>query len=86
MGQPGFFDVEERYGALDAMGDPLVVLKNSVPWEEFRPLCAKVHEKGRKSPAGRKPLDPVMMFKVLVLQSLYNISDQQMEYQIKDRM
>jgi len=48
MGQPGFFDVEERYGALDAMGDPLVVLKNSVPWEEFRPICAKVHEKKRK--------------------------------------
>lgn len=36
MGQPGFSDVEERYGALDAMGDPLVVLKNSVLWEEFR--------------------------------------------------
>ena len=86
MGQPGFFDVEERYDALDAMGDPLVMLKNSVPWEAFRPLCAKVHEKERKSPAGRKPLDPVMMFKALVLQSLYNISDQQMEYQIKDRM
>ena len=74
MGQPGFFDVEERYDALDAMGDPLVMLKNSVPWEAFRPLCAKVHEKERKSPAGRKPLDPVMMFKALVLQSLYNIS------------
>ena len=27
MGQPGFFDVEERYDALDAMGDPLVVLR-----------------------------------------------------------
>ncbi len=40
MGQPGF-DVEERYGALDAMGDPLVMLKNSVPWEEFRPLCGE---------------------------------------------
>lgn len=27
-----------------------------------------------------------MMFKALVLQSLYNIADQQIEYQIKDRM
>ncbi|MGH9961307.1 MAG: transposase [Pyrinomonadaceae bacterium] len=43
-------------------------------------MCSKVHDKERKSPAGRKPLDPVTMFKVLVLQSLYNISDQQMEY------
>lgn len=86
MRQPGLFDIDERYAALDAMGDPLVVLNSSVPWEEFRSICAKVHEKARKSPAGRKPLDPVMMFKVLVLQSLYNISDQQMEYQVKDRM
>ena len=35
MGQPGFFDVEERYDALDAMGDPLVVLKNSVRGRNF---------------------------------------------------
>ncbi|MGH6636588.1 MAG: transposase [Gammaproteobacteria bacterium] len=62
------------------------MLNNSIPWENFRRICSKVHDKERKSPAGRKPLDPVMMFKVLVLQSLYNISDQQMEYQIKDRM
>jgi hypothetical protein len=43
---------------LDAVGDPLVVVKNSVSWEEFRPICTKVHEKKRKSPAGRKTFDP----------------------------
>ncbi|MGH7429269.1 MAG: hypothetical protein ACREJ4_13085 [Candidatus Methylomirabilaceae bacterium] len=48
MEQPGFL-MYKRYGALDAMGDPLVVLKNSVPWEEFRPICAKVHEMEHKS-------------------------------------
>lgn len=53
MRQPGLFDIDERYAALDAMGDPLVVLNSSVPWEEFRSICAKVHEKERKSPAGR---------------------------------
>ncbi len=75
MRQPGFFDIDERYAALQqhAVG-------------ELRRICSKVHHKELKSPAGRKPLDPVIMFKALVLQSLYNISDQQMEYQIKDRM
>jgi hypothetical protein len=40
----------------------------------------------KKSKAGRKPIDPVFMLKVLFLQRLYNISDNQVEYQIKDRM
>ncbi|MGH9907836.1 MAG: hypothetical protein ACRD8U_19885, partial [Pyrinomonadaceae bacterium] len=59
----GVFGIDERYGALNAMGDPLVVLNNSIPWENFRRICSKVHDKERKSAAGRKPLDPVMMFK-----------------------
>ena len=33
-----------------------------------------------------KPIDPVFMLKELFLQRLYNISDNQVEYQIKDRM
>jgi transposase, IS5 family len=36
--------------------------------------------------AGRKPFDAVLMFKVLVLQTLYNLSDEQVEYQIRDRI
>lgn len=40
----------------------------------------------KKNNAGRKPIDPVFMLKVLFLQRLYNISDNQVEYQIKDRM
>jgi hypothetical protein len=35
--------------------------------------------------AGRKPFDEVMMFRVIILQSLYGLSDDQMEYQLKDR-
>lgn len=86
MGQPGFFDLDERHAALDQLGDPLPVLNHSIPWEAFRPIVSQIHIKERKSNAGRKPFDPVLMFKVLVLQSLYNISDHQIEFQIKDRM
>jgi len=45
----------------------------------------KIRQKERKSSAGRKPFDVVMMLKVLVLQHLYNVSDEQIEYQIRDR-
>ena len=39
------------------------------------------HEKG-----GRPPVDAVLMFKILVLQALYTLSDDQMEYQMRDRL
>ena len=42
--------------------------------------------KPRKSNAGRKPIDVVLMFKLLLLQKLYNISDEQLEYQVNDRL
>lgn len=86
MSQPGFFDLDERHTALEQSGDPLVSLKEQIPWEGFRPLLSQIHDKPRKSNAGRKPLDPVMMFKVLILQSLYNVADEQIEYQIRDRL
>ena len=40
----------------------------------------------RKSRAGRKPFDAILMFRMLMLQSLYNLSDEQIEYQVRDRM
>jgi len=86
MNQPGFFDLDERYEALSKQGDPLEVLDRSIPWSTFRPVLKKAQRKARKSNAGRKPYDPVLMFKILVLQSLYNLSDEQAEYQIRDRL
>ena len=86
MGQRSFFDVEDRLQSISKMGDPLERLAAAIPWENFRSLLAQVHEKARKSNAGRKPLDAVLMFKVLILQTLYNLSDEQVEYQIRDRL
>ncbi len=94
MSQPGLFDLSRGYGSLDAKADPLVALNQLIPWEEFRPRLRTALEEaelrtkadGRKSPAGRKPFDVVMMFKVLVLQSLYNLNDDALEYQIRDRL
>ena len=79
MGQLGFFDMSDRLGSLSRLGDPLEALREQIPWEQFRGLLKGVHEKERKSNAGRKPFDEVLMFKVLVLQSLYNLSDAQVE-------
>ena len=40
----------------------------------------------RKSSAGRKPLDAIVLFRILVLQTLNNLSDEQVEYQVRDRL
>jgi IS5 family transposase len=89
MAQMGFFDLSDRHASLDARKDPLVEIDAVVPWEEFRPMLERVWRKPeaeRKSRAGRKPLDAVLMFKTLVLSALYNLSDDQIEYQVRDRL
>ncbi len=89
MAQMGFFDLTDRCASLDAKKDPLVEIDAVVPWEEFRPTLERVWRKpavARKSRAGRKPMDAVLMFKTLVLSALYNLSDDQIEYQVRDRL
>lgn len=83
--QPSFFDLDNRLQQLEALGDPLPKLNKIVDWEGFRPILSRIREKPRKNSSGRKPYDVVLMFKVLVLQHLYNLADDQTEYQIRDR-
>ena len=82
----GLFDIDNRLDYLTENGDMLPHLKGLVPWEKFRRDLEVIYDHDRKSNAGRRPFDVVMMFKILILQSLYNLSDDEMEYQIMDRL
>ena len=84
--QYGFFDWQNRFETLDTTKDPLWKLKSAVNWELFRTELEAIRDKQKKSNAGAKPYDAVLMFKILILQSLYNLSDEAVEYQILDRM
>jgi len=89
MGQLGFFDADKRLAALSAKGDPLEAIDRLVPWESFRgdiEAAVLTPESERKSTAGRKPIDAIVLFRMLILQSLYNLSDEQVEYQVRDRL
>jgi len=86
MKQKGFFDEDDRLKELSELGDPLERLNTVIDWGMFRPILTKVLKKEALGPGGRPPYDYVMMFKILVLQRLYNLSDAQTEYQIKDRL
>src|SRR5512134_62008 len=84
--QRGFFDLDERYRALSAAGDPLERLAKVVDFELFRGELEAALQRSDRSKGGRPPYDPVLMFKVLVLQTLYTLSDDQTEYQLRDRL
>jgi IS5 family transposase len=85
-GQPGFFDLDERYAALSAAGDPLERLASVVDFELFRGELDTALDRSDRARGGRPPYDVIVMFKVLVLQTLYTLSDEQTEYQLRDRL
>ena len=88
-GPNGFFDIANRYAGLGAKNAPLVKINALVEWEDFRGRLEAVWRKPpeeRKSNAGCKPWDAVVMFKAIILCSLYNLSDDQVEYQVRDRL
>ncbi|QEK04260.1 IS5 family transposase [Treponema phagedenis] len=86
MKQKGLFDEEDRLRVLSKLGDSLEKLNEKINWEIFKPLLKKALTKEPKGLGGRPAYDYVMMFKIIILQKLYNISDDQTEYQINDRL
>jgi len=83
--QRGFFDLDERYAALSKAGDPLERLSKVVDFEVFRAELDAALQLSDGARGERPTMDSVMMFKVLVLQALYGLSDAQAEFQIMDR-
>jgi len=56
-----------------------------INWEIFRPIITPIFEIKERGIGGRPPFDYITMFKILVLQRYYNLSDDQIEFQILDR-
>ncbi len=66
-------------------GEPLPKLERTVYWEAFRVLLGSVYKNSDPSKGGHPPCDAVRMFKVLHLQHLFNLNDDQTEFKIRDR-
>lgn len=84
--QQGLFDSDIILNKLSHLGDPLEKLYKVINWEIFREPLEKHFKSDSKGPGGRPPYDYVMMFKILILQKLYGVSDDKIEYQIIDRI
>ncbi len=83
----GLFDDHFLFEKLTKLGDPLERLNKYIDWNVFKsPINeAFIDELKVKAKGGRPPFDKLIMFKALLIQSLYNLSDDQLEYQIVDR-
>ena len=82
----GLFEEQFRNEKISNLKDLLDQLNSFIRWEDFRPVIDKAFPVTDPSRGGsRPPFDRVMLFKVLVLQRMYNLSDNNTEYQILDR-
>ncbi len=81
---PELFDFDRHLEKISMAGDPLEKLSSVINWEEFRPTF-KGFRTYERANMGRPPYDDILMLKILILQQLYNLSDDQTEFMIRDR-
>ena len=88
MSKPrGLFDEQIRLQKLSKKEDPLERLSSHIDFEYFRkPLERSLSKERDISKGGRPSYDVVLMFKILILQRYYNVSDDGIEYAILDRL
>ena len=81
------FEYQERMDGLKQQRTPLDKLNTIIDFEMFRPILTDILEpKEQKAPGGASHYDYVFMFKILVFQKYYNLSDEMAEFQINDRL
>ena len=84
--QPCFWDFTDRLQELSAHGDPLEKLSTTVDFEMFRADLTAAF--GARDPAkgGHPGFDPILKFRMLVLQTMHGLSLDQTEYLLRDRL
>lgn len=86
MIKESLFAADEREAKLDKLGDILRIMEQHV---DFAALAANIDQaapRPSQAKGGRPPFPTVLMVRVLVLQQLHGLSDEQMEYQLLDRL
>jgi len=79
------FALEERYKNIQKLGDRLEEFGTLIDWGRFRQVIGDLY-KNTTEQGGRPNMDIVLMVKLLVLQSMYNLSDPELERQANDRI
>ncbi len=84
--QYSFFDETKCLTKISKLGDVLVQLSAIINWNGFAPVLNKAIPRTKNPKGGRPPMDNLLMFKILIIKRLYNLSHDQTEYQINDRL
>ena len=77
--------LRKAYKKIQKLGDKLAEIEPHIDWNAFTPIIQSLYT--NKTPRGGRPnIDPVVMMKLLVLQSWYGLSDLELERQANDRI
>ena len=79
------FVLREQYLKVKGLGDRLVLMKEQIDWAPFVPMVRDVFNDG--TPAGGRPhTDELIVVRTMLLQSLYGLTDPELEFQCNDRL
>jgi IS5 family transposase len=74
-----------EYDKVRGLGDRLRYIKETIDWEPFIPLVKLVFNDNEET-GGRPHTNEVVIVRAMVLQSLYGLSDPELEFQCNDRL
>ena len=75
-----------RKRKIETLGDPLQIITRHIDFAHLARVVDQLLPRGDTSKGGRPPYPTEVMVRILVLKHLYNLSDEQAEYQLLDRM
>lgn len=84
--QISIFDENNRLKKLEKMGDVLSKMDKVINWEIFRPILDRAIPREKNPLGGRPPYDNLLIYKIIVIKRLFNLSAEETEYQINDRL
>ena len=80
------FADQARKRKIEALGDPLQIIARHIDFAHLAGFIDELHPRKDAGRGGRPPYPTEVMVRILVLKHLYNLPDEQMEFQLLDRM
>ena len=80
------FAGDARKRKIESLGDPLQIIARHIDFAHLAGLIDGLFPRPEAAKGGRPPYPTEVMVRVLILKRLYNLSDEQVEYQLLDRM
>lgn len=79
------FGLSEAYRTVRGLGDRLALMKEQIDWVPFRKMIKSIFY-NHTNMGGRPNTDELVIVRCLLLQGWYGLSDEELEYQINDRL